>query len=210
MPFDPDYGDTHVSDEDRDALTPTVKKLLGENILKADLYDLEQQLQAEVADDLVSEVFAGSLTVSDLLTDHFLRSLHRALYRPIWNWGGKQRNRETNIGIAPEQISVALKSALDNLLYRWELRDGVSARYLGIAAHASLVHIHPFIDGNGRTTRLLADLIYLAGQSESEVRVYEWNVDRDAYIHQLRQYDETQNPQPLVDLITVVELSEQI
>ncbi|MFF5083844.1 Fic family protein [Actinoplanes sp. NPDC000266] len=35
-------------------------------------------------------------------------------------------------------------------------------RELGIAAHAEIVRIRPFADGNGRSTRLLADLVFIA------------------------------------------------
>ncbi|WP_251981929.1 Fic family protein [Mycobacterium tuberculosis] len=37
--------------------------------------------------------------------------------------------------------------------------DDWTGRQLGIVVHADLVRIHPFTDGNGRTTRLLADLV---------------------------------------------------
>jgi hypothetical protein len=51
MAFEPDYGETLVSHEEADALTPAAREILGNPIRKADLYDLEQQIQAEVADE---------------------------------------------------------------------------------------------------------------------------------------------------------------
>lgn len=42
MAFDPDYGQTLLSDEDHVGLTSEVRELLGDPILKVDLYDLEQ------------------------------------------------------------------------------------------------------------------------------------------------------------------------
>lgn len=180
MAFDPDYGDTHVPEEDQAALTPQAKELLGENPRKADLYYLEQQIQVQVVDDLVSQVLGGSLTLSDLLSDHFVRELHRRLYGPVWTWGGQQRKRETNIGTAPDQITVALRTSLEDLRYRWEHASNFTARALGVTAHAVLVHVHPFVDGNGRTTRVIADLVYLAAQSDDPVCGYEWDFDRVA------------------------------
>lgn len=204
MTFDPDYGQTLISDEERAALTDSARELLGDPVLKADLYDLEQQVQDVVADDFVEQVLQGSLGVDELLTDHFVRELHRRLYEPVWTWGGRQRSRETNIGVAPEQISVAMRSALDDLRHRWDTSQAREARDLGIAAHAALVHIHPFVDGNGRTTRLLADLIFLAAQGEGEVFAYDWDFDRDTYIRLLREYDGTLDPTGLIDFIPVV------
>lgn len=65
----------------------------------------------------------------------------------------------TEHGVAPEQIAVDLRNALDSIQYRWNTTQDWTPRELGIAAHAELVRIHPFTDGNGRTTRLLADLV---------------------------------------------------
>ncbi len=204
MTFDPDYGQTLLTDEEQAALTGSARALLGEPILKADLYDLEQQVQAVVADELMEQVLQGILGVDEMLTDHFVRDLHRRLYEAVWTWGGRQRSRETNIGVAPEQISVALRSALDDLRFRWDAGQIRNAQELGISVHAALVRIHPFVDGNGRTTRLLADLIFLAAQGDGDVFAYDWDFDRDAYIQLLRDYDRTLDARALIDFIPVV------
>ncbi len=120
MAFEPEYGETLATEEERGALTSQVREILGEPVRKADLYDLEQLIQAEVADELVGDVLAGTLTVPELLTDHFLRGLHRGLYGSVWEWGGRHRTLETNIGVAPERIAADLRNALDDLRYRWE------------------------------------------------------------------------------------------
>jgi fido (protein-threonine AMPylation protein) len=165
MPLDPDYGETVLSYEEAEALTPQARTLLGDPIRKADLYDLEQRIQVEVADEWWANLLNFNVPMQDLLNDHYVRDLHRRLYAPVWVWGGRLRSRETNIGIAPERIAVELRNALDDLSYQWLHQTGIDARTLGIATHAALVRIHPFVDGNGRVTRLLADLVYLAGQT---------------------------------------------
>lgn len=53
MALEPDYGETLLSYEEAEALTPQARKLLGDPIRKADLYDLEQRIQVEVADELM-------------------------------------------------------------------------------------------------------------------------------------------------------------
>jgi fido (protein-threonine AMPylation protein) len=70
--------------------------------------------------------------------------------------------------------------------------------------HAETVRIHPFIDGNGRTTRLLADLAFLAAQGDESVESYDWAVDKDRYIALLREYDRTRDPRPLATFIPVI------
>lgn len=102
-----------------------------------------------------------------------------------------------------------MRNALEDLRYQWEQRTGLDARMLGIATHAALVRIHPFVDGNGRVTRLLADLVYLAGQTGLEpIHAYDWEVDRPTYIRLLRDYDVTRNPSALAEFIPVIDLED--
>ncbi|MFK5582382.1 Fic family protein [Serinicoccus sp. LYQ131] len=207
MAFAPDYGETLLSHEEAEALTSEARRVLGDPIRKADLYDLEQRIQVEVADEWWGSLLNFDVPMRDLLNDHFVRDLHRHLYAPIWEWGGRLRSRETNIGIAPEHVAVEMRNALDDLSSQWAHQTGVDARTLGIAAHAALVRIHPFVDGNGRVTRLLADLVYLAGQTGwKPIHAYDWEVDRSTYIRLLRDYDMTRNPSALAEFIPVISL----
>jgi fido (protein-threonine AMPylation protein) len=60
--------------------------------------------------------------------------------------------------------------------------------------------IHPFTDGNGRTTRLLADLVFAAAQDPTEWQ-YDWNVAKPRYIELLRAFDSHRNAAELADFI---------
>ena len=103
-----------------------------------------------------------------------------------------------------------LRSSLENARYRWEHTADWTARELGIAMHAETVRIHPFIDGNGRTTRLLADLTFLAAQGDESLESYDWAVDKDRYIALLRDYDRTRDPRPLAAFIPVIPISYRV
>lgn len=156
-----DYGETLLTEEERDALTPAALDVLGDPIREADLYDLEQQIQAQVADEFLARVVTGSPSVSELLTDHFVRELHKRLFGPVWGWGGRHRARET------------------------------------------------IADGNGRVTRLLADLVFLAAQDDEPVLGYDWEIDRRTYVRLLGEYDVTRDPTPLVEFIPIIEVTEE-
>ncbi len=193
MTISPGYGETPIDGDELDALLPSARELLDEPITKAAVYDLEQAIQDQVAEELVTAILASELDLDELLTDHFVRDLHRRLYGDIWTWAGVFRQRELNIGVAPEQIATELRSSLETIHYRWKHTDDWTAHQLGIAAHAEVVRIHPFADGNGRTTRLLADLAFAASQSASPLRLYDWSLNKRDYIVLLRQYDQTRD-----------------
>ncbi|MGW5385947.1 Fic family protein [Nocardia sp. NPDC003963] len=208
MSFAPGYGETPVSEDEANMLLSSVRELLGDPVGKAAVYDLEQAVQAATTEDLVIAVIDGSLDLDELLTDYFLRDLHGRLYGDIWSWAGSFRRRELNIGVAPEHIAVDLRSSLETIRYRWQHTEDWSPRQLGIAAHAETVRIHPFTDGNGRTTRLLADLVYAAAQNVVSPDLYDWDLEKQRYIELLRQYDRHRNPIELAAYVGTKPLGE--
>lgn len=208
MSLTPGYGETPVSDDELDALLPAVRELLGEPVTKAAVYDLEQAVQEEATEELLTSVLVGNLSVEGLLTDHFVRDLHLSLYGDIWTWAGVFRKRELNVGIAPERIAVELRGSIDTIRYRWRHTEDWTPRQLGIAAHAETVRIHPFTDGNGRTTRLLADLVFVAAQESQTPVLYDWQLDKRRYIALLHRYDGHRDPRELAGFIGVHPLNQ--
>ncbi|PJJ63876.1 Fic family protein [Compostimonas suwonensis] len=133
----------------------------------------------------------------------------KKLYGDLWTWAGRYRTRDLNLGVDPARIAVELRGSLDNIRYRWEHTDDWTPRELGIAVHAETVRFHGFVDGNGRSTRLLADLVLLAAQdAEAIAETYDWRIDKKAYIALLREYDLTRDPKPLAAFVPVRRLDD--
>lgn len=206
MPLTPGYGETPLPEDEAAGLVPRVRDILGESATNADVYDLEQAVQEAVAERLVRDALDGALAIEDLVNDNFARELHRHLYGDIWTWAGAYRRREMSIGIAPEAISAELRASLENIQFRWRHTNDWTPRELGIAVHAETVRIHPFTDGNGRTTRLIADLVYIAAQEGETPLRYSWDLDKREYIALLRQYDLDRDPRPLSAFVPVCPL----
>ncbi len=87
----------------------------------------------------------------------FLLNLHRRMFSDVWRWAGTLRRRETNIGVDPGQIAPRSIQAIDDARW-WHDHDVYTRDERAVRLHAVLVDIHPFPNGNGRATRLLADL----------------------------------------------------
>ncbi|MBD8207943.1 MULTISPECIES: Fic family protein [unclassified Microbacterium] len=207
-PLEPGYGETPLDADEADALTSDARALLGVDPTRADIYDAEQAISDEVGLEFATAVVSGQLALAELLSDAFVRELHRRLYEDIWEWAGVYRLTEKSVGIDPVHISVELRSSLDTILYRWTHTDDWSPRQLGIAVHADVVRIHPFVDGNGRTTRLLADLVHYAAQSPSEtLSTYDWSIDKKSYVTLLHDYDQTRDASRLAAFIPVTEVA---
>jgi Fic-DOC domain mobile mystery protein B len=94
----------------------------------------------------------------DLLTKKFVKDLHRQMLGDVWRWAGKFRTTERNIGIAFFEIPVALRHLLDDTK-AWIEYQTYPPDEIAVRLHHRLVQIHPFPNGNGRHSRLTADLL---------------------------------------------------
>lgn len=203
--LDPDYGTAPLDFEELDALLSEAAELIGDPVTKAAVYELEQEYESAVREAFLPRAASGELPLADLLTDWSLRDLHARLYENLWSWAGTYRQRELSIGIEPTMIGVDLRATFGSLLYRWEYAGDWTAAHLALATHAEAVRIHPFVDGNGRSTRLLADLVLLAATSDDDPAVvFDWDLDKNLYIPALRRFDQVRDPRELVDLVDVV------
>lgn len=93
---------------------------------------------------------------TDILTEQFMRDLHRRLFGDVWKWAGQFRLTEKNIGIDPLQIAVQLRHLLGDARY-WAENGTYVPLEAGARFHHRLVQIHPFPNGNGRHARIAAD-----------------------------------------------------
>jgi fido (protein-threonine AMPylation protein) len=203
--LDPDYGTTPLDFEELDALLPAAAEAIGVPGSKAAVYELEQAYEGAVREAALLQVASGELVLGDLLTDWTLRDLHARLYENVWTWAGVFRRRELSIGVDPAMISVDLRATFETLLYRWEHAEDWTPVHLAMATHAEAVRIHPFVDGNGRSTRLLADLVLLTASPDDEpATVIDWAVDKARYIPALRRLDQSRDPSELADLVDLV------
>lgn len=94
----------------------------------------------------------------DLLNDDFAKALHKQMFGDVWGWAGKYRDRERNIGVQPHLISTEVPALFIDARY-WLEHQSYEPDELATRLHHRLVAIHPFPNGNGRHTRLMADLL---------------------------------------------------
>ena len=141
-------GHTALSNEDTEGLIPTHIATRG------DLFEAEQRNIAEA-------LLRRPPTASRLLDDRFLRDLHRHMFRRVWTWAGRYRLRETNIGISPDRIPVAVRSLVDDALI-WIEYTTYEPDESAIRFRHRLVAIHPFRNGNGRHGRVASDYLALS------------------------------------------------
>ena len=125
-------------------------------------------------------------------TYEWLSQLHYEMFGDVWEWAGKFRHIELSIGIEAYQVPMAMKELVDDISY-WREHQTFDKYETAARIHHRAVQIHPFQNGNGRWSRMLAN-IYLRQQGSMPVKWQEdllskENAQRDAYIEALKLAD---------------------
>ncbi len=84
-------------------------------------------------------------------------AVHRDMFCDVWKWAGVTRKSNLNIGIHHTQVDSQLFE-FGERLQNWELNNSFSIIEQAARLHHRCAEIHPFPNGNGRWSRLLANI----------------------------------------------------
>jgi Fic-DOC domain mobile mystery protein B len=149
-------------------------------------------VEAENIRKAIVKYLGGSLTRRTAKFDlSWMLKLHREMFGDIWTWAGETRTTNLNIGVPWHQAQTRMQDLCDDLAY-WQKHwpDFVEqAAHL----HHRAVLIHPFLNGNGRWSRLLANIWLKLNKQPltewPEEVIGETSVIRDEYLTAIRAAD---------------------
>jgi Fic-DOC domain mobile mystery protein B len=84
--------------------------------------------------------------------------LHREMFGEVWSWAGQVRRVELNLGAPAFRIEMDLQQLVDDLI-AWRLDPTMHHTEQAARLHHRAVLIHPFLNGNGRWARMLANIL---------------------------------------------------
>ena len=96
----------------------------------------------------------------DLLSENFIKELHKRMLGEVWRWAGRYRTGEKNIGVPFYEVPVAVQQLLADTKAQID-SNAYSPDEIAVRFSHRLVQIHPFPNGNGRLSRLMADLLVM-------------------------------------------------
>ncbi|WP_423918942.1 mobile mystery protein B [Candidatus Poriferisodalis sp.] len=138
-------GHTLLPDDDRAGL------LQPDIATRQELFAAEQR-------NIATALLRPQPTLPVLLDDRYLRGLHKAMFGEVLARAGRYRRSETNIGIPPTYITEEVRKVVDDAA-TWVEHKTYEPDELAVRFHHRLVDIHPFANGNGRHSRISADLL---------------------------------------------------
>ncbi|MBI5648214.1 MAG: mobile mystery protein B [Ignavibacteriae bacterium] len=176
-------GQTPIDEDEKyGLLIPTLT-------LRSELDEFEQQN----IENAIQWTMSRSFTVSEILTEDFVRRLHLRMFSDVWKWAGDFRRTNKNIGVDKFQIGIELRNLLDDCRF-WIEHETYPADEIAVRFSHRLVLIHCFPNGNGRHSRLIADVLI---EKALERPIFTWGsvtltqqgVARKEYLQALRSAD---------------------
>lgn len=150
MGLDLDYidGQTPLEEEEKDGLLiPTIAT-------RGELDEFEQQN----IEQAVQWSLMRNFKQEDIFSEAFIKDVHKRMYNNVWAWAGKFRKTNKNLGVDIQYIGIELKKLLDDVIY-WTTNNTYSPDEIAVRFKHRIVSIHCFPNGNGRHSRLMADII---------------------------------------------------
>jgi len=177
------FGQTPISEEEKEGL------LIKSITTRGELDEFEQQNIEKAIEWTIIKKF----TKEYILSEELIKELHRRMFNDVWEWAGKFRKTNKNLGVDKFEIRVEIRKLIDDCNF-WIENKTFGEDEIAIRFKHRIVKIHPFPNGNGRHSRLLADIIVEKFFNKSVFSWGKYNISkpgdtRKKYINSLHQAD---------------------
>ena len=186
MGLELDYtdGQTPLGEDEKDGLLITTITTRGE------LDEFEQH----GVEKAVEWVLRRPPHLQQILTEDFTKELHRKMFTDVWQWAGEFRSTNKNLGVDKYEIGIEVRKLLDDCCY-WINQHTFSEDEIAVRFSHRMVSIHPFANGNGRHSRLIADILIHNGLGKpvftwGSINLTKAGEARTHYLTALREADE--------------------
>jgi fido (protein-threonine AMPylation protein) len=184
----------------------------GDDLVRQYTEDEKRQLTEQLL-ALTEEVHRGAFSQRKLDLA-FVCELHARLFNGVRDHAGRYRRRDfgseylifgPNRSVRREdvesdlaQVFANLERSLDSFARNPEAEQyDASALHVAVWAHAQVIRVHPFEDGNGRTSRLVMNILL----TRLGLRAVAVEVCKQEYYACLNKYFDSDDLQPLIDLV---------
>ncbi len=148
LTIDFEDGQTPLDETEKEGL------LIHSITTRAELNEFEQQ-NIETA---IQWTLTRNFKQAEIFSEKLIKELHSRMFGNTWNWAGEYRRTNKNLGVDKWMIATELQQLLQDAIY-WTENQIFSPDEIAIRFKHRIVTIHCFANGNGRHSRLIADLI---------------------------------------------------
>lgn len=155
----------------------------------------------------LAELFVFGLDTEISISTSLILDIHRAAFVHLYDWAGKWRITNIIVGQLepppPHQLIQLMYQFVDNLNFKISIAK-TREEHIDclIYAHYEFIRIHPFNNGNGRTGRLLMNLVAMKLGYKPLALYHREGESRKIYIDAMKAADKG-NIEPLLRLVNV-------
>jgi fido (protein-threonine AMPylation protein) len=127
------------------------------------IYFRHRDGQTPIPPDYFKDLIPKNIQTHGDLNEHEeqnIAQLHKKLFADVWKWAGKVRDQELQNPefLRVHKIETAVKQLEGDLVHWLETRS-LPNKEIAARMHERLLTIHPFVNGNGRFSRILTEFI---------------------------------------------------
>ena len=143
--------------KDRVGATPLTSRQL-EGLIPKNLTTMKDLDEFEAENMDQGFIWLQSKKTIKILSLSFMKNFHKAFFGEVWKWAGEWRDTETNIGVMPFNIQIEMTNFIEDIKFQIEHKS-LNDKEIVAGFHFRFEKIHPFNDGNGRSGRVLTNLL---------------------------------------------------
>lgn len=186
--------------QDNTSWTPSVE----DNLLN--LTDKNAINEEEAKGIALAELHVLNLDTESLISSTLLLTLHNIAFGHLYDWAGKWRTIHILVGQLeppqPYQVVQLIYQFIDHLNFKISIAETCDEHIdCLLYAHYEFIRIHPFVNGNGRTGRILMNFVAMKLGYRPLVLYYREGESRKVYIDAMKAADKG-NFEPLRSLIS--------
>ena len=141
-----------------------------------------------------AELFVFGLDTEIEISTTLILDIHKTAFGELYDWAGKWRTVVVTVGqlVPPEpaQITHLIYQFIDNLNFKISISKSQDEVIEALVyTHYEFVRIHPFNNGNGRTGRLLMNLVTMKFGYKPLELYKRQGESRKLYIQSMQQAD---------------------
>jgi cell filamentation protein len=111
-----------------------------------------------------AELFIFELDSEDKISTSLILDIHKIAFAQLYEWAGKWRTTLVNVGQLvppqPNQVIQLMYQFVDNLNFKLTISKTPQEHIECLVySHYEFVRIHPFNNGNGRTGRIVMNIV---------------------------------------------------
>ena len=142
----------------------------------------------------LAELFVFQLDSETKISTQLILEIHKIAFSDLYDWAGSWRKNQVIVGQLvppePKHVLQLMYQFIDNLNFKVDHANTELEKIECVLyAHYEFIRIHPFNNGNGRTGRILMNLVLLKFGYKPVALYYREGDSRRKYIEAMKAAD---------------------